>query len=177
MRRAAGAICLALGLALAGAHPVFAQRDPDQMSRQELLQRIQREFEDRIAVELELTDEQRAALPEILAEFGAARRELGEMREAFMDRVGTLLAANEADPLQALTLIEEGRALRAREEQLLVQEEERLLAVLEPDQVLVLQTLRDQFGDLIQSVRSRGQVDQLSRNGAVTPPSPDNPRR
>jgi len=163
-------------LLVAGAPPAAAQRGPEEMSRQELLQRIQSEWEGLIARELELTDDQRSALPEVLSEFGAARRELGELRGAFMDRVGAVLEAEIEDPVQTMALIEEGRALRAREEQLLMQEEERLLEFLEPSQVLLLQILRDQFGDLIESLGNRDDLERFSREGRGAPGISEFPR-
>ncbi|MEX1259089.1 MAG: hypothetical protein WEG36_15950 [Gemmatimonadota bacterium] len=176
MKHALGTASLLLALLAAGASPVAAQPGPDQMTRQELLQRIQREFEEQIARELVLSDEQRAELPGILSEFGAARRELGDMRGAFMDRVAAILEADTDDPVQSLALIEEGRALRNLEEQLLVREEERLLDILEPSQVLLLQIVRDQFGDLIQSVGNRDAVARFSRGGRGLPEAPEIPR-
>jgi len=123
----------------------------DQMSRQELLQHIQRQFEERIAEELELTAEQRAMLPGVMADFARARAELQPRRAAFMARVGALLVSNGPED-EAMALIREGRSLRDSESALLLAEEERLLQVLDPSQVLLLQVLRDQFGDLIRVV-------------------------
>lgn len=93
-----------------------------------------------------------------------------------MDRVGAVLEAEIEDPVQTMALIEEGRALRAREEQLLMQEEERLLEFLEPSQVLLLQILRDQFGDLIESLGNRDDLERFSREGRGAPGISEFPR-
>ena len=56
---------------------------------------------------------------------------------------------------EARRLILEARALRETETQLMHDEEERLLTVLQPSQVLLLQFLRDQFGGRIRSLGDR----------------------
>jgi len=128
----------------------------DQMSRQELLQHLQRQFEERIAEELKLTAEQREMLPGVMADFARARAELQPRRSAFMSRVGALLVADGSEE-EAMALIREGRSLRDSESALLLAEEERLLQVLDPSQVLLLQVLRDQFGDMIRAVGASAQ--------------------
>jgi len=128
----------------------------DQMNRQELLQHLQRQFEERISEELKLTAEQKEMLPGVMADFARARAELQPRRSAFMSRVAALLAADGPEE-EAMALIREGRSLRDSESALLLAEEERLLQVLDPSQVLLLQVLRDQFGDLIRAVGASAQ--------------------
>jgi len=129
-------------------------QDTDQLSRQEMLQRLHAQFEARIAEELELTEEQRELLPQVMAEFGQARGELTPLRMSFMARVGHLLVHDGPED-EAMALIREGRMLRERESQLLLNEEERLLETLRPSQVLLLQVIRDQFGDYVRALSVR----------------------
>lgn len=156
----------------------IAQRppaSPDQMNRQELLDQIQTRFQDQVARELELTEDQREQLPEILEAFAEDRRALVPVRREFIVRVRALLDREGAES-EALALIHEGRALRAREEALLVREEERLLEILEPSQVLLLQQLRDQFEELIRSAGNRAAPEWLERGGRGGPQTPGAPR-
>jgi len=129
-------------------------QDPGQLSRQEMLQQLQSQFEARIAEELELSPEQLELLPQVMAEFGRARGELTPMRTSFMARVGHLLVQDGPEE-EAMSLIREGRMLRERESELLLNEEERLLEILRPSQVLLLQVIRDQFGDYVRALRAR----------------------
>ena len=148
----------------------------DQMSRQELLQHLRRHFEERIAEELDLTADQRQMLPGVMADFARARAELQPRRSAFMSRVGALLASDGPEA-EAMALIREGRSLRDSEAALLLAEEERLLQVLDPSQVLLLQVLRDQFGDLIRvaGASAQGGLPGSGRRGFYFPQSPPRP--
>lgn len=154
---------------------VLGQPGPDQMNRQELLQRIQERFQEELARELELTPAQSEALPGVMAEFAVAREALTPVRRAFIGRVHAHLATDGSEA-EALALIEEGRALRAREEALLVREEERLLEILDPRQVLLLQQLRDQFEELIRAVGNRDAPEWFSPGGRGFPGPFGNPR-
>ncbi len=147
----------------------------DQMSRQELVQRLQQQVEDRIAEELDLTPEQRERLPGVLAEFGRARGELVPLRVGFMARVGALLLQDGSEE-EAMALIREGRRLRDREAALLLAEEDRLLEILDPSQVLLLQVLRDQLGDLIRMAGGGPHGGQLPPGiRGLLPESPTQP--
>ena len=70
---------------------------------------------------------------------------------------------------EARRLIDEVRALREREEALMVQEEERLLEFLQPSQVLLLQYLRDQFGNRIRRLGAEDGPVQLRLRGGGPP--------
>lgn len=144
-------------LASAGLSPVVASaqartRGPSP-SRQELVERIRERFQNRIARELRLDDEQREALGDVFPVFARSRAELLPERREIERRISDHLAGPDGTEEDALGLLEEMRALREREAEMLRQEEDRLLEVLTPSQVLRLQALRDQFGNQIRRLR------------------------
>ena len=123
-------------------------------TRQELVERIRERFENRIARELRLDDEQREVLGEVFSVFARSRAELLPQRREIERRISDHLTAGpDGAEEDALGLLEEMRALREREAELLREEEDRLLEVLTPSQVLRLQALRDQFGNQIRRLR------------------------
>ena len=73
---------------------------------------------------------------------------------------------------RAMELIEELRALRQQEADLLIEEENRLLEELGPSRVLRLQSLRDQFRNQVQRL---GPPDRREgpgrRGGRAFPPA------
>ena len=122
-------------------------------TRQELVERIRERFENRIARELRLDDEQREILSEVFSAFARSRAEILPRRREIERQISDHLAEPDGAEEDALALLEEMRALREREAELLREEEDRLLEVLTPSQVLRLQALRDQFGNQIRRLR------------------------
>jgi Spy/CpxP family protein refolding chaperone len=157
---------------------VLAQgRGPDpQLNRQEMVRRIQERFRNRLAEQLELDRAQREALGEVFTEFGGARAELLSERRAVSGEVRELLTGDRSED-GALALLERLRELRRQEEDLLVQEEERLLEVLEPSQVLQLQSLRDQFGNQIRRLGPPAGTNGPGPRGFGPGGPPRSPRR
>ena len=150
------AVTMALA-ASAGLSPVVASaqagaRDLVDAARQEVVERIQERFENRIARELRLDGEQREVLGEVFSVFARSRADILSRRREIERRIGGHLAGDGTEE-DALGLLEEMRALREREAELLREEEDRLLEVLTPSQVLRLQALRDQFGNVIRRLR------------------------
>ena len=122
-------------------------------TRQELVERIQERFENRIARELRLDGEQREVLREVFSVFARTRADILSRRREVERRIGGHLAGVDGTEEDALGLLEEMRTLRVREAELVREEEDRLLEVLTPSQVLRLQALRDQFGNEIRRLR------------------------
>ena len=150
------AVIIALS-ASAGLSPIVASaqaraRGPS-ATRQELVERIRERFENRIARELRLDEEQREVIGEVFSVFARSRAELLPQRREIERRISGHLAGPDGSEEDALGLLEEMRALREREAELLREEEDRLLEVLTPSQVLRLQALRDQFGNQIRRLR------------------------
>ncbi len=142
------------------------------LDRQEMLQRIQRRFQDRLARELELDENQREVLIDVFAEFGEARSQLLPRRREIAREIRELMAGDRSDE-RAMELLEELRELRRQEADLLIEEENRLLEALSPAQVLRLQVLRDQFGD---QIRRLGSPNGANGPGARGPGRPRAPR-
>lgn len=136
---------------------------PPREGRQEMMNRIQQEWERELARELSLTPRQMEGLRGVFVEFRMVRGEL--MRERFqlaqdMERHRRQAAGNEAE---ARRLLDRARALRAREVDLQRVEEERLLEVISPSQLLRLHQMRDDFSDRIR--RLEGQTRPGGRPG------------
>lgn len=153
---------VALSYAALDASEAAAQlpRQGPPQGRREMVERIQQRFRDRIARELQLDDGQRELLEEVFPVFAEARAELLPRRRELAREIEAHLEANDVSEDEAMNLIEEVRELRQREAELLLEEEDRLLQVLSPSQVLRLQALRDQFGSQIRRLggepRTRG---------------------
>ena len=162
---------LAVAVLLLSGHEAVAQDGSRgrQPGRQEMVRRIQERFQNRLAEELELDREERAFLTEVFAEFGEARAELLPQRRALAAEVSEFMSGDRDDD-HAMGLIERLRDLRQQEASLLIEEENRLLEVLRPSQVLQLQSLRDQFGNQIRRLGSPGSRDGRGPRGR--PPFP-----
>jgi len=160
---------LAVAVLLSSGHEAVAQDgNPGRPGRQEMVRRIQERFQNRLAEELELDREERAFLTEVFAEFGEARAELLPQRRALAAEVPEFMSGDRDDD-HAMELIERLRDLRQQEASLLIEEENRLLEVLRPSQVLQLQSLRDQFGNQIRRLGSPGGRDGRGPRGAPPP--------
>jgi hypothetical protein len=120
-------------------------------NRAAIVQRIERQFQERLARELELTADQREELATVLRDYATARADLLPRRRALGLEIRELLEGDQSQD-RALELIRELREVREAEAELLEEEEDRLLDVLSPIQVLRLQALRDQFGEQIRSL-------------------------
>lgn len=125
--------------------------NPDGLSREEMMARIQAQFESQIARELSLTAAQQTRLSEVMRTYQTSREAL-RPRRAQLDRDLRAYYQNRGSEEEARRLVLEARALREEETRLMHAEEDRLLEVLQPSQVLLLQFLRDQFGGRIRSL-------------------------
>lgn len=153
MTKFLGALAMAVALLGVPSSDAVAQvgRLGGNPNRAAIEQRIQRQFQERLARELELTSEQRQELATVLRDYATARAELLPRRRALGLEIRELLEGDQSED-RALELIRELRDLREAEADLLEEEEDRLLDVLSPIQVLRLQALRDQFGEQIRSL-------------------------
>ncbi len=146
-----------------------------QLSREEMLQVIQQRFQNRLARSLQLDEGQREELADIFGSFSEARAELQPRRRELRREIRQLLTGDRSEE-RAMELIQELRGIRQREADLLLEEEDRLLEILTPSQVLRFQTLRDQFGEQIRRLGSpNGPNFGPGRQGPGRPPG--GPRR
>jgi hypothetical protein len=126
-------------------------------ARQQMMLRIQREFERQMAQEVELTPEQMDQVRGILARHMTARGEI--MRERHQIRVALFeLERSQAGEARARELLDRSRALRARELDLQRTEEEALLEVMSPTQVMRLHRFREGWAERIQRLEAEGRM-------------------
>jgi hypothetical protein len=132
-----------------------------QESRQEMMARVLQSFERRVLRELGLTREQGAFLATTFTQFQTSRGAL--MRDRFQLRrdIERLVEGGSGTDADAQRLIDRMRGLRARELDLQRQEEDQLLRVLTPMQLLHLHHMREEFGESIR----RLEVQEHQRRG------------
>ena len=149
-RRWGAALALAGSLALAGA--VHAQQGPPR-DRARMEEQVRQRFEQLMFQELGLDEASGQVVAETLRSFRPARAELAQRRRRLqrrMESTGALLSEEEAREVLA------GLAGLAREEaDLLAQEQDALLEVLSPPQVVRLYGLREAFGARLRQLRDR----------------------
>lgn len=152
-RVALGVLFLAV---LAG--PVSAQRRPGMrgQDRAELESRIRQRFGEMVRQRLGLDEEQAARLEEVVASFQSERMRLAREGQAVRRRMEALALEQRTDDNEALQLLERLRALRLEEAQVFQAEQEQLLQVLSPSQLLAFQMLREEMAERIRRLRGMG---------------------
>jgi len=137
--------------------------------REEMEQRFRRQMGRMIQERLGLDDAQSEALSDVVRGFDGRRRELGRAEMAARRRVEALLLEGGQDDAEAQELLTRMIELRAEEAQLFALEQEALLEVLSPVQVLQLQSLREDLGRRIRSLRGREGPPSRRRGGNEDP--------
>jgi Spy/CpxP family protein refolding chaperone len=128
-------------------------RRGQEQEREQLEQRIRAQMGRMMRERLGLDEEQAASLAEVVQDFDGRRRELFSLEQATRGRVEALLLEGSNDEDEAAELMERMADLRLREAQLFGEEQEALLGVLTPSQVLRLQALRQELGQRIRALR------------------------
>jgi Spy/CpxP family protein refolding chaperone len=162
---------MVVGLIHVPAEGEAQQRGPRmdrEMSREQMQERVQQGFEERMARALDLSEEQRARMREELSDFREARRGLMPQRRELQMQTRLFMRGDRDDDERARELIRARRELREAELRLQRDEEERLLRILTPSQVLRMQMLRDEFGERIRSLEARPRSGGV-RSGPVRP--------
>lgn len=146
---------------LGGAHEAAAQQEVrgdtlqrPRESRQEMMTRIQRNYEQRMARELGLSRDQLEAVRSIMVEFRTMRGEMLRERFQLRQALDRHLSTRGTDS-EARMLLDRTRALRAREIDVQRREEDRLLGVISTTQLLHFQRMRDEFSDSIRRMETR----------------------
>ena len=141
-------------LAAAGAflHPLGVEAlRPGPQERPELERQLRERFEGMVARELGLDPGTAAQLREVSAEFVEPRRELSRRQRQLQMRMrstGTILSED-----RAREVLDELVAVKRDEVDLLKMEQERLLEILTPPQLVRFYSLREQFAQRIQRLR------------------------
>ncbi len=145
---------LALGLPALAPTPVAAQtarQGPPTEARQRLERQVRERFETLIREELGIDEATSTALRETMESFMGERRDLA-MRQAELRRrlgsSGTLL-----DEAGAREVLDEVVAVQRAEVDLLAREQEALLGILSPPQLVRFYTLRERFGERVRTLR------------------------
>lgn len=123
--------------------------------REQIQERIRAEMARMIQERLGLTDDESARLGEVMDRFQEQRRELWRSEQATRRRVEALMLEGGDDPAEARDLLGRLVELRAEESRLFASEQEALLEVLTPTQVLRLHAVREQMGRRIRELRGR----------------------
>jgi len=125
--------------------------------RAELEGRVRARFGQMVQERLGLNEEQSARLGQIVAGFQEDRMLLAREDQALRARMQAMLLEESESEEEALELLARVQALRLQEANLLQSEQEALLEVLAPSQVLRFHALRDQMGQRIRQLRGGGQ--------------------
>jgi hypothetical protein len=142
-----------------GADEIRAQQSrpgatPSAETRQEMMARIQRDYERRLSRELGLAPGQLDSVRTILSEFRSTRgemmRERYQLRQA-LERHAEVGGSN----AEARRLLDRSRALRAREVDVQRLEEDRLLEVLSVSQLLRFHQMREDFSESIRRMEAQ----------------------
>jgi Spy/CpxP family protein refolding chaperone len=139
------------------------------IDREQLEQRIRAQMGRRIQQQLGLDAEQSEQLAEVVQDFDARRRELFQEEQATRRQVEGFLRGSPDDEAQARELVARVADLRLREAQLFRQEQEALLQVLTPAQLLRLQELRQELGQRIRALRGGARNGNLDRRRGPGP--------
>jgi hypothetical protein len=155
-------LVLAMGLACAPMALPAQQSEPPrsgEISRQDMVQRVIRQYERRMMRELGLDAQQMEQVQAIMGEFRPLRYQLMQERRDLRTRVRDEGRSGLA-PSEAQRILDRTQALREREVELQREEERRLLEILDAGQVIGLQLLREDLVDQIRRIdtrtRSRG---------------------
>ena len=124
-------------------------------NRAQLEERVRAQMGRVMRERLGLDEEQAARLSAVVQDFDGQRRELFALEQATRRRVEALLLEGGRDQGEARELIGRMGELRDQEAELFRAEQEALLEVLTPVQVLRLQELRQDLGQRIRALGGR----------------------
>ncbi len=163
MKRSAaviGSVVFVLALVGATGAPLSAQRGPPgrmgQQDRTELERRVRERFGQMVKERLGLDDAQAQRLNETVMSFQEDRMSLWREEQAVRKRVEALLLEGGDDQAEARALLQRMQELRMEEARLGQTEQDKLLEVLTPVQVLRFQAMREEMGQRIRRLRGMG---------------------
>lgn len=130
-----------------------SNRRPGGQDREEMERRIRERMSQVIREELGLSEEEYAPVSEVMASFHEDRRALARSERATRRRVEALMLEGAEDREEASELLARLVELREREAAIFREEQEALLDVLTPAQVLQLHALRERLSRRLRSLR------------------------
>ena len=163
---------------LAAQRGAEGRRDGERPDRAQLEQRMRAQMARMMKERLGLTDAQGEQLSGVVQGFAARRGEMGRSEQATRRRIEALMLDGGTDEDEALELLVRMAELRAEEATLLADEQEALLEVISPIQLLQMQALREQLGRRIRTLRGRGEDQRgVRRRGGGSDGRPIGPER
>jgi Spy/CpxP family protein refolding chaperone len=123
-----------------------------QRPRRELEQRLEARFGEMVREELKLTREEFRELQDVMQSFREDRRALNRSQASLRHRLRDPGLGDVTDE-EAREILQEMIRLRAREVELYRMEQQRLLSVLSPSQLLRFYSLREALGRRLQQLR------------------------
>ena len=127
------------------------RRPPPPAESQRLEQRVRVRMNQMVRERLDLTQEEWEAIKDHIQDFGQKRRELMQKERVLQRRVEAV--ALDENNEESSNILEELIALREQELELFREEQEELLGVLSPSQLLRFQNIREQLGEQIRRLR------------------------
>ena len=132
--------------------PSSAQLPGMQRPRRELEQRLEARFGEMVREELNLTGEEFRELQDVMQSFREDRRTLNRSQASLRHRLRGPGLPDVTDE-EAREILQEMLRLRAQEVELYRVEQQRLLSVLSPSQLLRFYSLREAMGRRLQQLR------------------------
>ncbi len=159
-----------LAAAAPGAGLHAQERGPD---RERLEQRVRARMGEVIRQRLGLDEAQGRRLGEIMESLHEERRQLRDADRTLRREVAAWSGGADPSPEEARAALDRMIELREAEARLFRVEQERLLEILTPQQVVTFHALRQRMGERLQELRGRG--PRGGPPGAGGPPGPRRP--
>lgn len=121
--------------------------------RAQLEERVRARFADMIRERLGLTDDQSRLLAQTMDSFAGQRQRLFQEEQALRQRTEAVLLDGNATAEEAATVLSRMTALRMEEARLFQAEQEALLEVLSPLQLVRFHAMREQLSQRIRQLR------------------------
>ena len=126
---------------------------PPPSERSGLEQRVRVRMDQMIRQELDLNEDEWKAVGDNARDFDMKRRELMRSEQALKRRVEAIALEGGANDEEAGEILDQLIALREQELQLFQEEQERLLEILSPSQLVRFQNMREKLGEQIRRLR------------------------
>lgn len=131
------------------------RRERRQEDRQEMERRIRAQMSRMIREELDLTEAEYEPVSAVMNQFGDERRRLARSERELRRELESVLEGRAEDTTDAGSVLRSLVEIREREATIFRQEQEALLEILTPVQVLQLHSLRERISRRIRELRGR----------------------
>ncbi|MBT8489069.1 MAG: hypothetical protein KJO65_09635 [Gemmatimonadetes bacterium] len=131
------------------------RRERRQEDRQEMERRIRAQMSRMIREELDLTEAEYEPVSAVMNQFADERRRLARSERELRRELESVLEGRAEDATDAASVLRSLVEIREREATIFSQEQEALLEILTPIQVLQLHSLRERISRRIRDLRGR----------------------